>query len=555
MKTLVVSLLRLGDIVCATPVLHSLRRAGHEVHLLINDNFRQIVNILPELDGVHFFSRSVLQEEIRDLSAGSWSSVDRVTHLLRDLEDMKFDCVINLTHNRQSAWLMGAIPAPYKLGLEKNHQGEASIHGAWFRFLDERNHLHGTMFHHVDIFKQGVGLDPSPLGLQLREDAQAIAKAESWSRSAGTKRILVQVTTSDPKKNWQFESWADLFRYLTQLRPKTEFLILCSPDEEVLLLPWVEALHAQQLPVRLAVVSLAEVLSLCRRSDLVITVDTSIKHIAAATSTPILEIALGSGNFHELGTYREKSWIVASRAACYPCRHSESCSQPTHLCSQKLPAEMLAVVAHKILDSAHGDLRILAREYADLASLHEVIAIAGVGWWAHDLAEQLDSGFLLSLLEKMAWALMLGKQTEGSLPEYGSYGLRLAEVVQRCFPGLARSEWMKALNAAAYQLEKQAVESSSLTQRLRRTLAQSADLAEALRNILGDLQLRQLQLNEDHRPLDYATTLGQLLGYRGNSDFSHLRRISQEVQDLSGRLEAERRMLHTLTERIMGHEC
>lgn len=91
---------------------------------------------------------------------------------------------------------------------------------------------------------------------------------------------------------------------------------------------------------------------------LLVTLDTSISHLAALKSKiPILLISLGSSQSIKTGPYREDTFVLESTVGCYPCNHASDCSQITHRCSKAIEA---ADVIHSIKYILTRDSRSLS---------------------------------------------------------------------------------------------------------------------------------------------------------------------------------------------------
>jgi ADP-heptose:LPS heptosyltransferase len=492
--------------------------------------------------------------ELGDLSVSPFAGLDRLGELFDNLNTLRFDCVVNLTHTKLSGHICGVVECPVKVGLEISDSGDVKVHGNWFRFLDERNHRLMTLFHHIDIFKHAVGLKDLPVKCTLHTTNEAEERAEEFFKGLAKTVILVQLTTSDPKKEWSGKEWKKTIAFMAMLQPHCHFVIITSPGEHSRIGSWVDELRAEGLPVECQCLSLPEVLSFCKRGDLLLTGDTSIKHIASCTDIPILEIALGSANVRELGTYRKNSWILSPRVKCYPCRHSSACTQTTHLCGESLPAEVVAVAAHKILQRVLSELKVLAQEYRDQVVIHEVNEIAGAGWWLHPLLEEPNPDFLRRLLEREAWELSLDQNSEQTLPEHGSRAVRLEKYLRVCFAKTSPHVWLSLTKVVDEDLEAKADKVKNLLWELRGVLCSSKDLKLAREIFSRNLQIRNIKLGHQSFWDDYSMTLKRLCDVKGVCDFTHLRNVSQEISALSSRLDAEKRILRTLRERIVKYE-
>ncbi|MCB0749565.1 MAG: hypothetical protein KDC90_19055, partial [Ignavibacteriae bacterium] len=108
MKILVISLLRLGDILLMLPAIKSLKNQNPnaEVHLLINKQFSFIKNIIPFVDKFHFFERDYFQASMADVDTPILNAFDILSEDLKKIDKENFRVVYNLTHTNISGHII-----------------------------------------------------------------------------------------------------------------------------------------------------------------------------------------------------------------------------------------------------------------------------------------------------------------------------------------------------------------------------------------------------------------------------------------------------------------
>lgn len=379
MKILVVNLLRLGDVISMASALKAIRmqhtqsgsvqNGAPEIHLLVNRGVEAVHEILPGIDHVHIFERNRMQSSLVDANRPMFEAFDVLERLVETLSQEKFDVIYNFTHNRLSGWLTGLIPAEKKIGLAMDGAGGVSFGSSWFRHLNQQVDFEEEQsFHHADIFFAAAGglalqrdrrfQDAHILDGVLRETsagqkrALEILSETGYDPTRGGSLIAMQITTSDSKKEWGDAKYRDLVLHLTASHPGHRVLILGAPNEAPRIRDFVESLegHAQaRAQTHAAIVSLPTVVSLLEVCDLVITGDTSIKHMASASPATVFEISAGSADPFRTGPWKHGDYVIASREACRPCGHSEKCHRETHACADTLPAIDVARVIEALL--------------------------------------------------------------------------------------------------------------------------------------------------------------------------------------------------------------
>lgn len=391
MKVLVVNLLRLGDVISMASALKALRlqteqSAGAaneptEIHLLVNRGVESVQEILPGIDRVHIFERNRLQSSLVDANRPMFEAYDVLEDLVESLSQEKFDAIYNFTHNRLSGWLTGLIPATKKVGLAMDGTGGVSFGSAWFRHLNQQVDFEEEQsFHHSDVFFAAAGglalqrerrfqeahildgvLRETPAG---QRRALEVLKETGFDPAQGGALIALQISTSDIKKEWGDEKYRELVLHLVASHPGHRVLILGAPNEAMRIRDFVESFdnHGRvKEQIHAAIVSLPTVVSLLEVCHLVITGDTSIKHIGSASSTTVFEIAAGSADPFRTGPWKHGDFVIASREACRPCGHSEKCHRETHACSDTLPAVEVARLVEALLSGRDELARRAAR--------------------------------------------------------------------------------------------------------------------------------------------------------------------------------------------------
>lgn len=376
MKILVVNLLRLGDVISMAPALKALHVANTsaEIHVLVNSGVEPAARILPHLNRVHTFERNRMQSALIDGNRPMFEAYDVLGQLVERLSEEKFDVIYNFTHNRLSGWLCGLIPAEKKIGLAIDGAGGVSFGSAWFRHLNQQvDFEEAQCFHHSDVFFAAVGglalqrqrneVDSQLLDSVLRETNEGRSEADQLiERAKGecTRIVLMQISTSDQKKEWGDQRFRSLAEHLLRKHPDTALFVLGSPQEEPRIQNFCESVEGDRERLFPTICSLEAVLSLLENSDLLVTGDTSIKHIASASTSRIIELAIGSSDPFRTGPWKSGDIVIASREACRPCGHSEGCHRESHLCATAIDVEDVAMIVDSYLTESDSVARASA---------------------------------------------------------------------------------------------------------------------------------------------------------------------------------------------------
>lgn len=319
MKILVLSLLRMGDVIMHRSLLRGIKSqfSNCSVHILINDSCKSIISLIEEADKIHLFKRDEYQKLINDPSSVLTEPYIDLNMQIENLNKEKFDIIYNFTHNKISAYLSAAISADKKYGVIAEINGFRKFENSWLAHFDKYfNSDVKSNFHYIEYL--GNALDINPIWPLSNQNQKTISNL-----------ILINTLTSDYKKNWNLKNFKLLFNSLKKKYNNYEVKIICAPNELNTLLS--DFNLDDILPV-----SFNDIDIYLRKACLLITVDTAIKHIAAENGIGIVEIATGSSDPSRTGALTSHSSVVRGQATCYPCQHSSQCPEVSYLCSDSL---------------------------------------------------------------------------------------------------------------------------------------------------------------------------------------------------------------------------
>lgn len=349
MKILVISLLRLGDVLLQVPLLRGLkeRYPGCEIHLMVNRQFAQVEGAVQDVvDKILFFERELLQNSCAKKECNIFWGYERLRSDVQEIKQTEYDLLYNFTHNRLSAFLAGLIPAKERKGIYAIRGNFFGLSNPWIQFFNRYFGAPEAMgFHYTELLAKSLEIPLPYFSLQRRLP------------SVKTK-ILIQPLTSDSKKNWNLKNFSMLAKILPDISG-CEVVVLGAPFEKQILQGHFEESQLKICP-------LVDVIDLLKETRLLITGDTSIKHLAALFDVPTLELALGSSRPLQVGAYSNNSVILQSRVECGPCPHSEPCSRSYHLCGQNLRLDAVTTAANLMLQGERDSWTSFAQAHHEL---------------------------------------------------------------------------------------------------------------------------------------------------------------------------------------------
>ncbi len=270
---------RIGDMIMSTGVIRVLAQSQPTIKIDVMAN----PNALPILENNPYVRQTLVLDR---------SSLRSYRQTLRRVRAGGYDVVVDGRLNNPPIFtstplIMRASRARYRVGVSGGNND--LIYNLRVSSYDRNTH-------YVEGSKQlGVpfGVDPESVDWQpeiFLTDAEAQTADGHWSRAAAVangaygKRLLVNLSASEPKRRWPDGKFAAVLRKLRATNPDIPVIVIGLPRE------W-ESVSAVALAVGgLAVPTpqLREALALVGRSDIVFTPDTSISHAASAFRKPSL---------------------------------------------------------------------------------------------------------------------------------------------------------------------------------------------------------------------------------------------------------------------------
>lgn len=564
MKILVVSLLRLGDIVLGAPAMRDLkaRYPDAQIHLLINSQFRQIAGLLPYVERVIEFDRETIQKGLGDASVPMFEAYARVEGLIDSLNSEDYDLMINLTHSRLSGWLCSLIGARERQGLVFDAQGRASFGSNWFRYLNNQVDADGReAFHFSDVFRFAVGADDegSARGSLFETTSGKAESALAIEAMGGVNSdrpiVALQALTNDEKKNWSLPRFQRSVELIAAREPKARFAILGAPFEREKLEATVASLRERGVEAHLTILSLEGVYRFLKKTDLLVTGDTSVKHLACAAGTKVLEIAIGSSDAFRTGAFAHGSVIVRGKETCAPCTHSKDCFRESHACAARVAPEAIAMIATELLRGRQFQLASIAREYEDEIEILQVDARHGY-WAAHSPIEPFTEESVVRWIDLTCRKLWLQGGLGTLSDRTGTEIVKLEKLMRSIHPAISDIEWKHLLSDLERQVAGIEARLNGLKTGVRHLHGHFEDprrLQEFVRQLISFRE----RMKAAAALKTFRTSLDLLIEDDISPPFVRVRRISDAVHEIEARVALHLKVLRALgarSENVVGME-
>jgi len=333
LSILVLTREHIGDLVCTTPALRSLRRLYPEAHIVVEVGERAacVLENNPHVDEI------LLRPRHQGLSGKA--------QFIRLLRKRRFDMGVVLDNSADMILYLRLGGVARRVGMIRKKR--------FSQYLTDSVPFERKQHEMVDNFRNVVKLlgadvsDPQP---ELFPTAQDVARVDALFAEHGLSEhdtlIALNPGASAPANRWLPERFAEVGDLLAQ-RPHTRILLLGSSGDLPIVAEVLRAMHTQPVVLtgRLSVLQLAETLSRC---SLLITNDTGPMHIGCAVRTPIVAV-FGPAVPYESGPgYVPGNIVLRNVTGCPNCTKYHC--RDNHRCMQAVTAAEVVSAAEKQLE-------------------------------------------------------------------------------------------------------------------------------------------------------------------------------------------------------------
>ncbi|MRR09947.1 glycosyltransferase family 9 protein, partial [bacterium] len=332
-EIMILSLSRLGDHIQSTPLLRNLRSRypGARITMVAE---RRFADILPLMGG---FDRTILYDNretawrvgMEDDPLAAYTCLES---FVRQLEDTRYDLVVNITMSRLSDFLVSLVPTAGASGTIAGARGARRVVSDWAAYLLSTLNGDNRRFNRinlVDVFTGIGGGKPDGRPVELFETARGRAFADQFLAAHGLdgRRLVgLQLGASKAIRCWDTDRFAALCDRLRE-RWGCKVVLFGGPGEKHLA-EQVIAMAAHAPVDAVGKTSIEELFSLVKRLTLLVTNDTGTMHFAAAGGVPSVILCLGPAFFRGTGPYSSGTIALHPDLPWSPSPYRPHCAAP-----------------------------------------------------------------------------------------------------------------------------------------------------------------------------------------------------------------------------------
>lgn len=345
-RALVIKLRHHGDVLLASPVLSTLKRAAPqcEIDALVYADTAAMMEGHPALSQLHWIDRDWKR-------SGLFRQMAAERNLLRRLLARRYDLVVHLTDHPRGAWLTRLIKPIWSVAPE-------SAPRWWWRnsFRVLYRHPIGRSRHTIEINLDALrrlGIQPADDDKALRLVAGAAAEAridELFIRCGLTVGSYIHI---HPGSRWLFKCWpaASVAQLADALATKGFRIVLTAAPgaaEGKMIETVRKSMNAAVIDLA-GQLNLKELAALTARARLFVGVDSAPMHIAAAMGTPVVAL------FGPTDDIAWAPWSVVARVVtsgqhpCRPCGLDGCGGSKVSECLTQLPVAQVLAACNELL--------------------------------------------------------------------------------------------------------------------------------------------------------------------------------------------------------------
>lgn len=313
-RILISNIAHIGDVVMMTALLPVIHEAlpDVEIGVIVGSCSKPLLEDHPLVQKVHILDHWKLY--------GRKGYLKRFKQTLEEVKTQNYDVSVDCCYYfPNTAYLNYRAKIPVRIGYTSGGFGPLFTHPVQFV-----NRLQTTAEHFAALVSLITRIDYTLLYPNLPKNWNlGDAKAPGLSNCKPENYLVIHMGSGVWFKEWPLEKWRELSHELVKRGHRLVFTGKGEKEAQAVHKVMEGLDHCEDFSNQL---SLNECVSLIQRARLVITVDTSMGHIAAATKTPSISIFSGFLPIEHWHPKSDKAKVLIHKdLPCYPC-YTKGCS-------------------------------------------------------------------------------------------------------------------------------------------------------------------------------------------------------------------------------------
>lgn len=309
MKTLVIQLARLGDILQTLPSLHAYCRTNtnEKVHFLVRKKFSEIAHILPVCDKVIEMDTKLILEA--SILAGDEGVEESLTVMHRWVETLRaegYAKIINLSFSPFSSYLTSLLADEgiVVTGYTRHADGFLAIpDDASAYFYGQVGVSRSNRFHLIDLFASILGVELEEQDWNLKKDYKT-KKIKNY--------IAFHIGASNPKKSLSQVAIVKLLKAMVRT-VNVDIYLLGGQEDSIIAESIEKQLGSSKIRNLVGKTNLTELIDIIAESKAFMGADSGPMQICNLTNTLCINFSNEFVNFWETGPRSFKSFVCYAK--------------------------------------------------------------------------------------------------------------------------------------------------------------------------------------------------------------------------------------------------
>ncbi len=334
-RVLLIQTAKIGDLVCTTPVIASLRASWPDCHLAVMAN----ALCAPLL------THESMVNEVWSVAPGEWKGWAGKWRLLGRLRGGRFDDCICLSPNTAFLLLPFWAGIPRRAAILSNFDNHLMDRCA--RFLTHRErHRGGRLVLDTELeLLRTLGCEQRTTRKSLHAAPEAAARVAAFLGGRTAPRIGVGVSSGNKLKALSIEQLAGLCERLLATLPHDLVLIGATDDRPIVVQIQSRCRDNERLLDAAGAFALDELAALMAALDAYVGVDSGVTYIADACDVPVVDL-MGPADADDQRPTGRRVFVIRSDLPCAPCSHAfrapYACAIGTRACVADVDVDLLA---------------------------------------------------------------------------------------------------------------------------------------------------------------------------------------------------------------------
>jgi lipopolysaccharide heptosyltransferase II len=297
----------MGDLLMSAPAIRALKETfGCTITLLTSTMAAGIVPFLPEIDEVILFNAPWVKNNLETASETFYQIINTV-------KEKKFDAAVIFTVFSQNP--LPAAMIPYLAGIPRRlaycRENPYQLLTNWVPDQEPYTFVQHQVQRDLDLVKTvGAGTQEIRLRIKLRRNVwpEVSQKLQEIGLDMQKPWVIFHTGVSERKREYPMELWIETGKQVA--RTMNYQVVLTGNNEEK---PVAEAIKngiGKNACNAAGLFTLEQFITLIKRSPLVVSVNTSAAHIAAASGTPVIVL-------YALTNPQHSPWMARGRVLIY----------------------------------------------------------------------------------------------------------------------------------------------------------------------------------------------------------------------------------------------